>query len=185
MALTFHALAVPPLLRAMKNTIYILTKAETHAAENKIDIQDYLSARLYPDMHPLPYQIYRLTDSARFLVSRSTETPHLSMADDETTIPDLITKLNRTIEYLESVEPSAFDGQEKKEVSLKVSSGKGGTMETTMEALDYVRYFAHPNFWFHTTTAYGILRMKGVPLGKVDFLNGAGLAAVKNVEKPE
>jgi len=124
-------------------------------------------------MKDFTYQVYRFTDAAKFVPSRVNPEAikALSLPDVEKTFPELQARIKQTIEYIEGVEESSFTGRESSEVVLKF----GPTKEFKFQALEYVLTFAQPNFWFHVTTAYDILRMKGVDVGKNDFLNGAGL----------
>ncbi|KAF2796001.1 hypothetical protein K505DRAFT_323647 [Melanomma pulvis-pyrius CBS 109.77] len=185
MALTFHALAIKPLVRGLKNLSAVLTKGEAHAVAASIDPQEYLDGRLAPDMYPLPQQIYRCTDAAKFLVSRITGLPALSLPDTEKTFPELQARVAKVIEYLEAVDEKAFEGLEDKEIVIHTGAPPGSDFkyESRFPAKDYVLYFGHPNFWFHVVTAYDILRHKGADVGKMDFLNGAGLVIPKAVPK--
>ncbi|KAF2470038.1 uncharacterized protein BDR25DRAFT_304020 [Lindgomyces ingoldianus] len=172
MTITFYSIAIPPLIRGLKNLSAILTKGEAHAKANGIDPQVYLDSRLHPDMAALPFQIHRVSDSAKFVPVRCAGVEAPSFPDVEQTFPELQARITKTIEFLESVPESAFEGQEGREVVLQIGPQK---MEIRFQALDYLGNFATPNFWFHITTAYGILRSKGVDVGKMDYLNGAKL----------
>jgi hypothetical protein len=178
MPLSFHAVAIKPVIRGLNNLSAVLTKGEQHAIANGIDPNEYISARLISDMYPLPEQIYRCTDSAKSLVPRLTGLDPLVLPDVEKTFPEFQARIAKVIKYLEAVDPKAFDGQEEKEVVINTNGppGSESKYQITFEAKDYVSYFGHPNFWFHVVTAYGLLRMKGVDVGKLDFLNGAKLA---------
>ncbi|KAF1359700.1 hypothetical protein EJ07DRAFT_118882, partial [Lizonia empirigonia] len=165
----------------LKNAAAVLRKGEAHAKANHIDSNDYLTARLYPNMGNLCYQIYRFTDTAKHIVERSNPSaPTLSLPDVETTFPKLLARVERTLEYIMSIKAEALDGREDDEIVLHLGKQlPKGPLEVKFTAFEYVLQQAHPNFWFHVTTMYGILRHKGVPLGKLDFLNGAGLIPIK------
>lgn len=181
---SLYAMAVTPIIRGLQNASAILTHAENYAKTNNIDPQDYLTARLHPDMADFPYQIYRFTDFARFTTTRLTNIPGISLPDVEKDFPSLIARVNTTIDYLTAVDPAAFDSiDEEKEIVLHM--GPGGNVELKITPVDYLNYYAIPNFWFHVTTMYGILRMKGVDLGKMNFINGAGLVKYTMPKKKE
>ncbi|KAF2122674.1 hypothetical protein BDV96DRAFT_482018 [Lophiotrema nucula] len=163
MSLTFYNIAIPPLVTGLSNLRAFLKKAEDHAKSNSIDPQEYLDARLYEDMGALTYQIYRLSDTARFIAVRCAGVEPVSMPDDQKTFEELYGRIDATIEYLEKVDAKAFEDQEGREVTLKFGKGLGAKFT----AIEYLTKFGIPNFWFHVTTAYDILRSKGVPLGKM------------------
>ncbi|ORY14411.1 hypothetical protein BCR34DRAFT_479576 [Clohesyomyces aquaticus] len=179
MAITIYEISIPPMLRGLKNLSAILKKGEGHAAANNIPASDYTSASLHPDMKPLPDQIHRVSDIAKATVSRITGLEGPSFPDVEQTFPELQDRISKTIAYLESVPESAFDGQEGRVVDIKVGPADK-RVEVKFSALEYWTALGQPNFWFHVTTAYGILRMKGVDVGKLDYLNGAGLIKAEN-----
>lgn len=181
---TFHQIALSPILAGLKNAHVVLTKGHQHALTTSIDPDSLLTTSLYPDMLDLRNQIFRLTDSAKRVPSHINPAIEGGATDpwDEQTFPELLERIERTIAYLEGVDASLFEGREDEEVVNRVA---GGTLEVRYLAFTYVTMFAHPNFWFHATTAYDILRHKGVELHKVDFLNGANLVEVKAVAKTE
>lgn len=159
----------------------ILRKGEAHGKANNIDPADYLTARLYPDMGNFCYQVYRFTDTAKFIVERSNPSaPTITLNDDQETFSELLARIQKTLEYIESIEASSLDGREDCEIVLHLAKHlPKGPIEVRFTAFEYVVQQAHPNFWFHVTTMYDILRQKGVPLGKLDFSNGAGLIPIK------
>ena len=165
MSLSLYDVSITPYLRALTNLHAILQKAETHASENSIPLSKYINARLAPDMKPFIYQIQASSDTAKGLAARLNGTEPIKMPDTETTFDELKERIQKTIEVLKSVKKSDFDGKEGKEIV--VSNGKIGWR---FNGLDYVNEFAGPNFWFHVGMAYAILRMEGVPVGKMDFL---------------
>lgn len=178
---TFHTVALTPVIFGLKNAAAVLRKGEAHAKNNNIDPTDYLTARLHPDMGDFCYQVYRFTDTARHIVERANPTAAtLSLPDTETTFPELIERVQKTLDYLESIDAKDLDGREDEEVLLVLGKTlPNGPVEVRFTAFEYVLRQAHPNFWFHVTTMYDILRHKGVPLGKMDYSNGAGLIPVK------
>lgn len=170
MPFSLYDLSIPPFMRALRNMSFHLDKAKAYADENGIPHDDLLNARLIADMHPLPAQVQRASDSAKFVAARVGGLAAPAMADTEKTFEELQGRIKATIDFLETVPADAFDGKEDNEVVLKF-----GPRSLTFSARDYVQTFALPNFYFHATTAYAILRHKGVPLGKIDFIAGGNV----------
>jgi hypothetical protein len=180
-AISFHKIALGPLILGLKNAHHCISKGAAHATAQNIDPNDFLTASLHPDMRDLIYQVQRFTDAAKFIPSRiNSSNSSITLPDEEKTFPDILARIKRTTEYLEGIEEKSFEGKENNEVVLELG---GGTVEVKFSAYEYVAFFAQPNFWFHVTTAYDILRMKGVDVGKMDFLNGVGTFEFKQVEK--
>jgi hypothetical protein len=147
-------------LRMLNNLLAIITKAEASPEAAKL-----LEARLAPDMHELTRQFQMLSDSAKNGVARlSGQTPP-AMPDTEKTFAELKARLQKTIDFVKSVDASAINGSEDREVVLKFPNG-----EMKFTGLDYLNHFLLPNFYFHSATAYAILRNQGLPVGKMDFL---------------
>jgi hypothetical protein len=157
--------SIPVLTKVLANLAGILKKAETHAAQKKIDPAVFVQARLYPDMYPLARQIQIATDVAKGCASRlSGQTPP-AYEDNETNFAELQARIAKTIAFLETFTAEQLDGTEEATITLKV-----GGREVTFKGLRYLLDFVLPNVYFHTTTAYAILRHGGVQLGKADFL---------------
>ena len=167
MALSLYDISIPPFIRALRNMAFHLDKARAYADEKGIAHEEFTGARLIPDMHPLTAQVQRASDSSKAVAARVGGLTAPSMADTEQTFDELQARIKATIDFLETVPADAFDGKEDNEVVLKF-----GPRSLTFTARDYVQKFALPNFYFHATTAYAILRHKGVPLGKIDFIAG-------------
>lgn len=165
---SLYAITVPVFIRAFKNLDHVLAKA----ADSGIAEQDLTGARLIEDMLPLTKQIQIASDTARFTAVRVGQAAPLAMADEETTIAQLRERIANTIAFLEAADPAGFDNREGAEVILKLPK-----VEMAFTGLSYVTDFAMPNFFFHVTLAYGLLRMKGVSIGKMDFLAGGAHAA--------
>ena len=157
--------SVPVFVRALKNLAAILEKAAAHAEARKIDPAVLINTRLYPDMLPLSRQVQIATDSAKGGVARLAGGEPPKYEDNETSIPELIARLRKTVAYLESIKPEQIDGSEDKTVSWKTQ-----TTTRTMQGMPYLLSHVTPNVYFHTTTAYAILRHCGVEIGKQDFL---------------
>ena len=167
MATELYDLTVPVFTRALKALSGLLDKAMAHAGE--ADATALLSNRLAPDMHPLSKQVQIACDGAKLCVARLSGAEAPVNEDVETTIPELKARIAATLEWIGSVPREAIDGQEDREVVLKFPGG-----EWPFKGQAYVIGFALPNFFFHVTTAYDLLRQAGVPLGKRDFLGAAG-----------
>jgi hypothetical protein len=126
-----------------------------------------MNARLIEDMTPLTAQIQRMSDSSKGFAVRVGGIENVAMEDNEASFDDLQARITKTIDFLKSVPADAINGKEEANVVLKLPSG-----EMNFTGLNFTQGFAIPNFYFHMTTAYAILRMKGVPVGKMDFLGG-------------
>jgi hypothetical protein len=157
--------STPVFLRMLGNLDGLLEKAEANAKERGFDANLLVTQRLAPDMRPLSAQIQFASDTSKGAIARLSGGTAPAMADTETTIADLRVRIANTIDYIKSVPASAVDGSEEREVVLKFPNG-----EMKFKGLDYLTGFALPNFMFHVTTAYAILRHNGVPIGKQDFL---------------
>ncbi|MGV7030853.1 DUF1993 domain-containing protein [Methylobacterium symbioticum] len=165
MSLSLYNVSVPVFTRGLTILSTLLAKAEAHASETGEPLASYVEARLAPDMLTLAGQVQRASDTAKFGGARLTGASAPSFADDETTFDQLRERCSRTITYLGTLPPPAFEGSEARPVTFG-----GGTSKQTLPAERYVLQFALPNFFFHVTTAYDILRHKGVSVGKRDYL---------------
>lgn len=164
MPLTVHQASVPVLIRGLNILSSLLDKGAAHAADRGAGPDEFVDARLAPDMLTLAGQVQRASDTAKFAAARLTGTDGPSFADDETTIEALKVRCADTISYLESVPPEAFEGAEQRSITF------GGKVKTTLPGEAYLLGFVLPNFFFHVTTAYDILRNSGVAVGKRDYL---------------
>jgi len=165
MATELHDLTVPVFVRGLRALSGILEKGCTFADEKGLPHGDLIEARLFEDMSPLPAQIQRASDSAKNALIRLGGLDPFPLEDNESSFDELQTRITRTIDFLESVDPAAINGKEDADVVLQTPRG-----EVPFKGRDYVLGFALPNFYFHVTTAYDILRHKGVPVGKLDYL---------------
>lgn len=162
---SLYEITVPVFTRALRNLDHILNKA----AESGLDQQSLLDARLAPDMLPLTRQVQIACDTAKLAVTRIAQAEPRPMADEEASLAELRNRIARTIAYLEEADPTAFENREAAEITLKFPN-----MEMSFSGQSLVTDFTLPNFYFHVTTAYGLLRMKGVNIGKMDYLAGDG-----------
>jgi hypothetical protein len=167
MTLSLYDVSVPVFIRALGNLSAILEKGRVFADENGLPHAELLEARLIEDMAPLTRQIQSASDTAKFTAVRVGQVDTLVMADDETSFDDLQARIAKTIAFLQTVPADSMDGREAAEVLLVTPRG-----DVPFTGQSYVLGFALPNFFFHVTTAYALLRYKGVPVGKLDFLGG-------------
>jgi len=165
MATELYDLTVPAFTRGLRALSAIFDKAVAHAASQGIDPEAWLSLRLIDDMNPLTKQVQSATDSAKLCIARLSGVAAPVHDDTEKTIADLQKRIADTLAYIASVPRTAIDGQEAKEVILTFPGG-----EMKFLGQPYVTSFALPNFYFHITTAYALLRAQGVPLGKRDYM---------------
>ena len=161
-----YDLAIEPLTRSLRNLDDILEKAEAYAeADEHLDAATLVSARLYPNMAPLSFQIQVATDTAKGAASRLAGREVPSWPDDEETLGDLRLRVRKAIDYLAAFRADDFDGGENLDITLKL-----GPYTVDFSGTDYIAAFVLPNFFFHVTTAYNILRHNGLVIGKRDFL---------------
>ncbi|MET0540803.1 MAG: DUF1993 domain-containing protein [Variovorax sp.] len=168
MSLTIYDASVTVFLHNLKQLSHLLDKGEAHAKEKGIDPATLVNAKLAEDMRPLSFQIQSASDASKLAVVRLTGTKAPSFPDTETTFAELQKRIADTREYLQSVPREAFVGSEDRKFMMKVGPGE---MEFTGQP--YLLHFALPNFFFHVTTAYDILRHNGVQIGKRDYLGRA------------
>lgn len=167
MAFSIYDASIPPMIRSLQNLSKILDKAVAQAKTTDMPLSTLLEARLAPDMHPLPNQIQIASDAAKGAAARLAGIEAPAMPDTEETFPELQERIAKTIAFLKTVKPEQLAGAEDKTITLKFPQG-----EMTFTGKDFLTGFALPNFFFHVTTAYGLLRHKGIQIGKMDFLGG-------------
>jgi hypothetical protein len=165
MSISMYQTCVPVLVRALNNLSNVLAKGAAHAAERNIAPEVLLNTRITPDMFPLIRQVQIATDMAKGAGARLAGVEPPKMEDNETTFDELQARIATVIKQLEAYTPAQIDGSEDRQVVLKMRSG-----EVTFRGQDYLLGFVLPNVYFHTTTAYAILRGVGVVLGKADFI---------------
>lgn len=171
MSLSLSAATLPVLVNMLRNLDHFLQKAQASAAARKFEPAVLASARLSPDMLPFTAQITIACDAAKNGVARMAGIEAPKFEDNETTLDQLRERIAKTLAFLGGVQAQALDGREASDVTFPV---RGGTR--TMRADDYLRHWMLPNFFFHVTMAYAILRHNGVELGKADYLAGAKAA---------
>ena len=166
MPLSMYTVSVPVFIQHLNGLNAVLDKAATWATVRKVSENDLLNMRLSPDMFNLARQVRAATDHAANAAGRLTSKELLKFANDENTIAQLKERIARTIDYLKSIKQSEIDGTEGKDISITFPSGQ--TRQFTGQSL--LLGNSLPNFWFHTTTAYDIVRQCGVEIGKRDFM---------------
>ena len=157
--------SAPRFANILRNLSAILEKAEAHCAAKKIEPSALTSYRLFPDMFPLTRQVQIASDTAKGAVARLAGIEIPKYEDNEQTFAELKARIARTIDFVESVSAARIDGSDDKEIVLQMRSG-----ERRFKGMQYLLGHAYPNFYFHVTTAYNILRHNGVEVGKADFI---------------
>ena len=165
MTLSMYQASVPVFLRGLENLAAILAKGAAHAEAKKIDPAVFINARLAPDMLALARQVQIASDAAKGCVARLAGVDLPSFADTETTFPELQARIAKTIDFVKGFKAAQIDGSEERTCILKV---RGEEMK--FRGQDYLFKLSLPNFFFHVTTTYDILRHNGVELGKMDYL---------------
>jgi hypothetical protein len=167
MTFSLYDASVPMFVRGLNVLAGLIDKA----AASGLDEESLMQGRLAPDMLPFVSQVRIATDLAKGAVARLADVEPMVLADDETTLAQLRARIVRTIAYVESVGPAQFAGAETRAVQLKFPG-----MALNFEGAGYLTSFALPNFYFHVTTVYALLRHAGVELGKRDFMGQLALA---------
>ncbi len=165
MSISMYQASVPVFVRMLKNLELILGKGHAHAEAKKIAPNVLPGLRLIADMFPLSKQVQIATDHAKGAVARLAGVDVPKYEDNEQTIEDLRARIARTIAFVESLKPEQIDGTEERDIAFTL-----GSYDLKFKGMEYLVGFALPNFYFHMTTAYNILRENGVDVGKRDFL---------------
>ncbi len=165
MSLSMHSVSVPAFVRILNAMLVWLDKAQAHAEARKFDTVNYLGLSLAPDMLPLTRQVQIATDGAKGCVARLAGLEVPKWEDNEATLDEVRARIRKTIDYVQSVPAAQIDGSEEREIVLPMRQG-----ELRLSGEAYLKGFVLPNFYFHATTLYALLRHAGVPIGKNDFL---------------
>jgi len=165
MSFGMYQASVPAFVKMLNNLSAILDKAEAYATDRNIAPEVLLNWRLAPDMFSLTRQIQIASDLAKGTAARLAGREVPSYPDEEKTFADLKARIAKTVKFIESLAPMDIDGSEGRDIALTV-----GGQELRFIGEPYLVHFALPNFYFHTTTAYDILRRCGVEIGKRDFI---------------
>jgi hypothetical protein len=165
MPLTMYQASAPRFVHVLKNLSALLDKAQAHAEGKKIDPAALTTFRLFPDMFPLSRQIQVACDVAKGVVARLAAVDVPKHEDTEQTFDELKARIAKTIAFIESIQPGQIDGSDDRDITVKL-----GRQEYRFKGMQYLLNYGHPNFYFHATTAYNILRHNGVELSKKDFI---------------
>ena len=165
MSLSLYEITVPVMIAGLDNMSKFLDRGRGYADEKGIAHASLLNARLAEDMMTLVQQVQRASDTARLAAVRVARVDNIAMPDHETTFEDLRARISATVTFLAAVPPAAFEANADAELVVKF-----GDVERIFTGRSYVLGFSLPNFFFHVTTAYDLLRHMGVPIGKRDFL---------------
>jgi len=165
MALSMYQASAPRFANLLKNLSAILDKAQAHVDAKNIDPAALTTYRLFPDMFPLTRQVQIACDAAKGAVARLAGVEVPKHADTEQTFAELKARIARTIDFINTIKPAQIDGSEGREILLKL-----GGKEVKFTGMQYLLGHALPNFYFHVTTAYNVLRHNGVEIGKRDYI---------------
>jgi hypothetical protein len=166
--ITMHSASAPIFIRMLSNLLTWLDKAEAHAAVRKFDTNNYLGLRLAPDMLPFVRQIQIASDSAKGAMGRLAGAELPKWEDNEASFAELRARVARTIDYVKSFEPAQIDGSESRPITVPRRAGD----PLQFDGETFLKHYALPNFFFHLTIAYALLRQAGVEIGKGDYLGG-------------
>ena len=165
MSINLYQASVPQFIRMLGNLKGILEKAAAHAAAKKIDESALLGARLFPDMFPLTRQVHIATDFARGTSARLSGVEPPAVEDKEQSFAELVARVDVAIAYVKSLPAANFEGAATRQITRKVRG-----VDKSFAGTDYLFQYSLPNFYFHLTTTYAILRHNGVEIGKGDFV---------------
>src|SRR4030081_3088797 len=165
MKISMYQASVPRFANTLRNLSAILDNAQAHAAAKKIEPVVFTQSRLAPDMFPLSRQVQIACDSAKGAAARLAGLEIPKHEDTEQTFAELKARIEKTLDFVESLKPAQIDGSEDREVVLKLRG-----QDVKFNGLQYLLGFVYPNFYFHVTTAYNILRHSGVEIGKRDYI---------------
>ncbi|MEK7436717.1 MAG: DUF1993 family protein [Pseudomonadota bacterium] len=165
MTISMYQASAPRFVNMLNNLSAVLDKAQAHADAKKIDPLVFTSSRLYPNMLPFMNQVRIACDNAKGAVARLAGVEIPKHEDTEQNFADLKARIDKTVAFVESIQAAQIDGSEDQEIALKL-----GATEVKFKGMQYLLGFALPNFYFHVTTAYDILRHNGVELAKRDYI---------------
>ena len=169
MSLSMHSASAPVFVRTLSNMLNWLDKAQAWSEARKFDSANYLGMRLAPDMLPFTRQIQITTDGVKGCMARLAGVDIPKWDDNEVSLDELRERIRKTVAYVESFTPEQINGSETKEIVLPQRSGD----PKRFSGEDFLKHYVMPNFFFHATTAYALLRHGGVDLGKRDYLGAA------------
>jgi uncharacterized protein len=165
MTLSIYDISIPVLTRGLTNLSAILDKATAHAAAKKFDPAVLVQARLFPDMFPLSRQVQISCDTAKGAAARLAGIDIPKHEDTESNLDELKQRIAKTVDFVKSIKPEQLKGAESKAIEIKFPD-----RTVNFTGLAYLADFALPNFFFHKSMVYALLRSNGVDVGKIDFL---------------
>jgi hypothetical protein len=165
MSISIYDISIPVLSRGLTNLSAILDKAAAHAAAKKYDSGVLLQLRLFPDMHPLTRQVQIACDTAKGAAARLASVDIPKHEDTESTLDELKQRIAKTLDFLKTLSADQVNGAETRTIEIKFPNGAW-----KFTALAYLTEFVLPNFYFHESMVYALLRQSGIEIGKTDFL---------------
>ena len=166
MTITIYSASVPVFKQMLSSMSNVLTKAESHAHEHKIEPAVLLQSRLFPDMFPLVRQVQIACDFAKGVSARLANVDAPEYEDKEESFSDLQQRIQKTLDFISGLTPAQFEGSETREIITRPGTPK----ERKFTGHSHLFTYGLPQFFFHATTTYAILRHNGVPVGKGDFM---------------
>lgn len=165
MPISMYQASVPRFVHMLGNLSAMLEKAEAHVDARKVDPTSLINFRLFPDMFPFSRQIQVTCDVSKGAIARLAGVEVPKHEDVEQTFAELRARIAKTVGFIQTIRPEQVDGSEDRDIVVKL-----GKQEYRFKGMQYLLNYAYPNFYFHVTTAYNILRHNGVELGKKDFV---------------
>jgi hypothetical protein len=165
MALSLYDVSIPVLVRGLTNLSSLIDKAAAHAEAKKFEPAVLAQARLFPDMFPLIRQVQITCDTAKGAAARLAGIEIPKHEDTETTLAELKQRIAKTMDFIQSVKASQLEGAESRSIEIKTPN-----RTFSFTGLSYLNQFVLPNFYFHESISYAILRHNGVEVGKSDYL---------------
>jgi len=165
MTISMYRASIPVMVKMLGSVRNLLEKGAAHAEAKKFDPAILVNARLCPDMFPLSRQVQIASDAAKGCGARLAGIEAPKFEDTESSFPELLARVDKTVAFLQTLKPEQIDGSEGREIVLKTPS-----RELHFNGEDFLRNFALPNFFFHITMTYALLRENGVDIGKMDYL---------------
>lgn len=168
MSISMYSISAPTFVRMLGNLQTWLDKAQAHAEVRKFDPNNFIGLRLAPDMLPLNRQVQIASDAAKGCMARLAGAEMPAWEDNESTLADLRARAQKTIDYVKSFSAAQIDGSEGREITIQRRTSE----PLKFDGETFLKHYALPNFYFHLTTAYALLRHGGVEVGKSDYLGG-------------
>ena len=165
MSISMHSMSQAVFQRALTQLLHLMEKGAANARARNFDVSVLVGSRLAPDMLPFSRQIQLASDFAKNSMARLAAVDPPKFEDTETTLDELLARVRKTIDYVDSMTPAALEGSEGRDIVIKL---RDRTLE--FKGLEFLQVWALPNFFFHHVTAYNLLRHNGVDIGKRDFL---------------